>query len=88
MLQDPYLPTVDVVDTLCGLPEWPGGLALWALCSWPGFPIYFHANISGHDTKVDNFSIAGRESNNIARTIKVTMLTRVNDPLLYKNIGK
>ena len=33
-------------------------------------PILDHQNITGHDVSLDNFSIVGREDQNIARTIK------------------
>ena len=41
-------------------------------------PIYDHANISGHHTKLDNFSIVGRNSHTIS----------INDSSLNRNIGK
>ena len=37
-------------------------------------PIYDHAYTSDHHTKFDNFSIVGRKSSTIARTIKEAML--------------
>ena len=51
-------------------------------------PINDHANTTGHHTTVDNFSIMGRESHNIARTIKEGMHIRVNDPSFNTNSGK
>ena len=33
-------------------------------------PIYDHSNISGHGVTIDNFSIVGREDQNLIRTIK------------------
>ena len=33
-------------------------------------PIYDHSTITGHDTTIDNFSIVGREDNNLMRLIK------------------
>ena len=33
-------------------------------------PIYDHQNITGHDTTIDNFSIVGREDQNLIRAIK------------------
>ena len=44
------------------------------------FPIYDHANTTGHHTRVDNFSTVGRESHNFTRTIKEDMYIKVNDP--------
>ena len=37
------------------------------------YPIYDHCNITGHTTTVDNFSIVGRESQNLTRTIRVNI---------------
>ena len=45
-------------------------------------------NISGHSTSLENFSIVGREENNLSRLIKESMYIRVNGPSLNKNIGK
>ena len=50
-------------------------------------PIYDHANTMGHHTKVDIFSIVGREYHNIARTTKEGIHSGVRDPLLNRNIG-
>ena len=36
----------------------------------PPSPIYDHSNISGHSVTIDNFSIGGREDQNLKRTIK------------------
>ena len=49
--------------------------------------IHDHCNTPGHKVSLDNFSIVGREDQNMARTIKETMLIRVNDPSLNRNIG-
>ena len=51
-------------------------------------PIHDHHNITGHKVFLDNFSIVGREDQNIARTIKEAILIRANDPSLNRNIGK
>ena len=51
-------------------------------------PINDHNNISGHTTSLENFSIVGREENNLSRLIKESMYIRVNGPSLNKNIGK
>ena len=48
-------------------------------------PIYGCSD-PGHLTRVNNFSIVGRESHNLARTIKKAMYIRVNDPSLNRNI--
>ena len=50
--------------------------------------IYDHANITCHHISVDSFSIVGRESHNLTRTIKEAMYTRVNDPSLNRNMRK
>ena len=51
-------------------------------------PIYDHSNITGHNTTLDNFSIVGREDQNLMRLIKEAIYIRVNNPSLNKNIGK
>ena len=50
--------------------------------------IHDHYNITGHEVSLDNFSVVGREDQNIARTIKEAILKRVNDPSLNRNIDK
>ena len=51
-------------------------------------PICDHSVISGHSFTIDNFSIEGREDQNLLRTIKEALYIRVNNPFLNKNIGK
>ena len=51
-------------------------------------PIHDHSNISGHSITLNNFSIVGREEQNLSRLIKESMFIRVNNPSLNKNIGK
>ena len=51
-------------------------------------PIHDHSNISGYTTSLENFSIVGREEQNLSRLIKKSMFIRVNGPSLNKNIGK
>ena len=51
-------------------------------------PIYDHSNISGHSTTINNFTVVGREEQNLSRRIKESMFIRVNSPSLNKNIGK
>ena len=51
-------------------------------------PIYDHSNISGHTVTIDNFSILGREYQNLMRTIKEALYIRVNNPSWNRNIGK
>ena len=51
-------------------------------------PIYDHSNITGHNANINNFSIVGREEQNLSRLIKKSMFIRVNNPSLNKNIGK
>ena len=51
-------------------------------------PIYDHSTITGHSITLDNFSIVGREEQNLTRLIKAAIFIRVNNPSLNKNIGK
>ena len=51
-------------------------------------PIYDHSIRSGHEVNIDNFSIIGREDQNLTRTTKEALYIRVNNPSLNKNIGK
>ena len=51
-------------------------------------PIYDHYNITGHETNIENFSIVGREDQNLIRAIKEAIYIRVNSPSLNRNIGK
>ena len=43
---------------------------------------------SGHSITLNNFSIVGREEQNLSRLIKESMFIRVNNPSLNKSIGK
>ena len=54
----------------------------------PPSPIYDHSNTSGHNVTIDNFSIVGREDQNIKRAIKEALYIRRNNPSLNRNIGK
>ena len=47
-----------------------------------------HYNTTGHDIYIDSFNIVGREDQNFAGSIKETILMRVNDQSLNRNIGK
>ena len=51
-------------------------------------PIHNHCNISGHKADINNFSIIGREDQNLTRAIKEALFIRANDPSLNRNIGK
>ena len=51
-------------------------------------PIHDHGNISGHKVTINNFTIIGREDQNLTRAIKEALFIRVNDPSLNRNIGK
>ena len=51
-------------------------------------PIYDHYNTTGHLVSIDNFSIVGREDQNLMRTIKEALFIRVNNASLNRNIGK
>ena len=50
--------------------------------------IYDHHTITGHETSIENFSIVGREDQNLIRAIKEAIYIRVNSLSLNKNIGK
>ena len=50
-------------------------------------PIYDHHTTTGHETSLENFSIVGREDQNLIRAIKEAIYIRVNNPSLNKNIG-
>ena len=51
-------------------------------------PIYKHYNTSDHNVTIENFSIVGREDQNLMRNIKEALYIRVNNPSLNRNIGK
>ena len=51
-------------------------------------PIYDHFNTTGHNITLENFSMLGREDQNLNRWIKEALFIRVNNPSLNKNIGK
>ena len=51
-------------------------------------PIFDHCNIAGHNITINNFTIVGREDQNLTRAIKEALFIRVNDPSLNRNIGK
>ena len=51
-------------------------------------PIHDHCNISGHKVTINNFTIIGREDQNLTRAIKEALFIRVNDPPLNRNLGK
>ena len=50
--------------------------------------IFDHYITTGHKIIIENFDIAGREDQNLTRTIKEVLYIRVNDPSLNRNIGK
>ena len=54
----------------------------------PPCPIYDHCNITGLTTSLENFSIVGREYQNLMREIKKVVYIRVTGISLNKNIGK
>ena len=51
-------------------------------------PICRHAQTTGHSIESSNFNMIGREDWGQARTIKVSIYIRVNNPTLNQNIGK
>ena len=54
----------------------------------PPSPIFDHYNTTGHQVSIENFSIVGREEQNLMRAIKEAIYIRVNNPSLNRNIGK
>ena len=54
----------------------------------PPSPIFDHFNTTGHPVSLENFSIVGREEQNLMRAIKEALYIRVNNPSLNRNIGK
>ena len=51
-------------------------------------PIFDHTNTTGHNINIENFSIVGREDQNLKRVIKEALFIRDNNPSLNRNIGK
>ena len=51
-------------------------------------PVFDHFNTTGHQVSLENFSIVGREEQNLMRAIKQALYIRVNNPSLNRNIGK
>ena len=51
-------------------------------------PIFDHSTTTGHQVSLENFSIVGREEQNLMRAIKEALYIRVNNPSLNRNIGK
>ena len=51
-------------------------------------PVFDHFNTTGHQVSLENFSIVGREEQNLMRAIKEALYIRVNNPSLNRNIGK
>ena len=51
-------------------------------------PIFDHYNITGHNITIENFSIVGKEDQNLMTTIKEALYIRVNNPSFNRNIGK
>ena len=51
-------------------------------------PIFDHTNTTGHNINTENFSIVGREDQNLKRAIKEALFIRVKNPSLNRIIGK
>ena len=51
-------------------------------------PMHLHSNTTGHPLNPDCFNIINKETHSSSRTIKESMFTRVNDPMLNRNLGK
>ena len=60
---------------------------VWGASQAPS-PIFDHSQTTGHNIKLEKFSIVGREIQSITRTIKEAMDIRVNDPPLNRNMDK
>ena len=81
---------------LCPTPSVTDVVSLWHFVSQKGSkehqkapsPIFDHCNTSGHKVTINNFTIVGREDQNLTRAIKEALFIRVNDPSLNRNIGK
>ena len=50
--------------------------------------IHGHANTTGHQNSMDNFTIMERESHNLPKAIKETIYIKINDQSLNRNIGE
>ena len=50
-------------------------------------PPYLTIPTPGHNINIENFSIVGREDQNLKRAIKEALFIRVNNPSLNRNIG-
>ena len=50
--------------------------------------IFNYFNITGHNNTLENFSVVGREDQNLMRLIKESICIRVNNPFPNKNVGK
>ena len=48
-------------------------------------PIFDYYSITSHNVTIENFSIVGREDQNLMRTIKEALYIRVNNPSLNRN---
>ena len=51
-------------------------------------PIHDHSNTSGHTVTIDNFSILGREDQNLMREHQRVSIHKGQNPSLNRNIGK
>ena len=65
-----------------------GEWAFWCSLNLSANILIHHCNISGHNININNFTIVGREDQNLTRAIKEALFIRVNDPSLNRNIGK
>ena len=52
------------------------------------YTIFLASVFSGHKVTMNNFTLIGREEQNLTRAIKEALFIRVNDPSLNRNIGK
>ena len=52
------------------------------------YPIFDHCSTSGHSININNFTIVGRDDQNLTRAINEALFIRVSDPSPNRNIGK
>ena len=91
-----YPPMGDVADVIAMVACWNGHRVTLILIQMLYFkehqkapsPIFDHCNTSGHKVTINNFTIVGREDQNLTRAIKEALFIRVNDPSLNRSIGK
>ena len=79
-------PAIDCGDKYIG--ETSGTLGAVQGTHEGALPIQVHRQLTGHHTTMHNFSILGREGQDLTRLIKEAIFIGVNNPMLNRNIGK